>query len=103
MWHRRGFRPAAPARLFRAALMFAAIAAGCATTPPPVSKIVGGRVVQTRASQPDAYERVARAQLFEEEERWEEALGELERALELDHDAPEIHARIAELELELGR
>jgi tetratricopeptide (TPR) repeat protein len=107
VWHRRSRRPAAPARVLRAVLMFAAIAAGCATgcatTPPPVSKIVGGRIIQSRAIHPDAYERVARAQLFEDEERWEEALGELERALELDHDAPEIHARIAELELSLGR
>ncbi|HEY0707547.1 MAG TPA: tetratricopeptide repeat protein, partial [Polyangia bacterium] len=103
MWHRRFIRAAAPALVFRAALGLAAITAGCATTPPPVTKIVGGRVVQTRAIHPDAYERVARAQLFEEEERWEEALGELERALEIDHEAPEIHARIAELELSLGR
>ena len=85
------------------ALAMTAVAAGCATTPAPVAKIVAGRVVLARPIHPDAYEHVARAQLFQEEERWEEAIAELERAISFDHDAPELHAQIAELELELGR
>jgi Tfp pilus assembly protein PilF len=75
----------------------------CATAAPPVSKIVGGKVVLARPIHPDAYEHVARADLYEEQERYEEAIAELERALELDRDAPELWAHIAELELELER
>jgi Tfp pilus assembly protein PilF len=86
-----------------ALLATAALCASCATTPPPVSKIVAGKVVLTRAIHPDAYEHVARAQLFQQEERWEQAIDELERALGYDRDSPEIHAQIAELRLELGQ
>jgi tetratricopeptide (TPR) repeat protein len=76
---------------------------GCATSPPPVSKIVAGRVVLSRAVSPDAYEHVARAELYADDERFEEAIVEYQRALRYDRDAPELHAAIAELELELGR
>ena len=85
------------------ALIAAVLSAACATNPLPVTKIVAGKVVQTRAIHPDAYEHVARAQLFAQEERWEQAIDELERALGYDRDAPEIHAQIAELCLELGQ
>jgi predicted Zn-dependent protease len=88
-------------RLGAAAL--AAIAIGCATAPRSITKIVNGRVVQTRAVSPDAYEHVARAHLYEEEERWQEAADELQRALPFDPEAAEIRAELAELFLRLGR
>jgi len=79
------------------------LAVGCATAPRPITKIVNGRVVQTRAVSPDAYEHVARAHLYEEEERWQEAADELQRALPFDPEAAEIRAELAELFLRLGR
>ena len=63
--------------------------------------MVAGRVIVTRSVDPNAYEHVARALLYEEEERCEDAILELRRALNFDRDAPEVHARIAELHLEL--
>jgi tetratricopeptide (TPR) repeat protein len=87
-----------------AVLVSAVLLAGaCATTKPPISKIVDGRVIMTRSVDPNAYEHVARALLFEEEERYDEAITELERSLNFDRDAPEIHARIAEVYLKLSR
>ncbi|HVZ71288.1 MAG TPA: tetratricopeptide repeat protein [Polyangia bacterium] len=81
-----------------------ASAGGCATTrPAPITKIVDGRVIVTRAVSPDAYEHVARAYLYEEEERWEDAAVELQRALPLDDDAAEIRAELAELFVRVGR
>ena len=77
------------------ALLFGCLvagAAGCATAPPPITKIVNGRIVLTRAVGPEAYEHVARAQLYEEEERWQEAADELQRALPFDPDAAEVRA-----------
>jgi tetratricopeptide (TPR) repeat protein len=94
------------AGLPRFGLVLAAVAGvtwGCATQHGTVSKIVGGRVIITRSVDPNAYEHVARALLFEEEERYQEAITELERALNFDRDAPEIHARIAEVNLKLDR
>lgn len=78
-------------------------AAGCATTAPPVTKIVNGQVIVTRAVSPEAYEHVARALLYEEEERWQEAAEELQRALPLDPDAAEVRAELAELFIRLDR
>ncbi|MES1210377.1 MAG: tetratricopeptide repeat protein, partial [Pseudomonadota bacterium] len=80
-----------------------ALAAGCATAAPPVTKIVNGQLIETRAVSPEAYEHVARAYLFEEDERWQEAADELQRALPLDPDAPEVRAELAELFIRLGR
>jgi tetratricopeptide (TPR) repeat protein len=88
---------------FGAAAVVAILAVGCATAPRPITKIVNGRVVQTRAVSPDAYEHVARAHLYEEEERWQEAADELQRALPFDPEAAEIRAELAELFLRLGR
>jgi Tfp pilus assembly protein PilF len=79
------------------------LAAGCATQRPPVAKLVGGRVILTRSVDPNAYEHVARALLYEEEERYEDAILELRRALNFDRDAPEVHARIAEIYLKLDK
>jgi tetratricopeptide (TPR) repeat protein len=80
-----------------------AIFVGCATAPQPVTKIVNGRVIVTRAVSPEAYEHVARALLYEEEERWEEAADELQRALPFDDEAAELRAHLAELFVRLGR
>lgn len=79
------------------------LAVGCATAPVPITKIVNGRVVQTRAVSPEAYEHVARAHLYEDDERWQEAAEELQRALPFDPDAAEVRAELAELFLRLGR
>jgi len=89
-------------RLSMAALA-ASLAVGCATAPVPITKIVNGHVVQTRAVSPEAYEHVARAHLYEDEERWQEAADELQRALPFDPDAAEVRAELAELFIRLGR
>ncbi len=84
-------------------LLLSGVAIGCATAPVPITKIVNGRVVQTRAVSPEAYEHVARAHLYEDEERWQEAADELQRALPFDPDAAEVRAELAELFIRLGR
>jgi tetratricopeptide (TPR) repeat protein len=76
---------------------------GCATAPQPITKIVNGRLVVTRAVSPEAYEHVTRAYLYEEEERWQEAADELHRVLPFDPDAAEVRAQLAELFIRLGR
>jgi len=86
-----------------AAFALLAVGAGCATAPPPITKIVNGRVIETRAVSPEAYEHVTRAYLYEEEERWQEAADELQRALPFDPDAAEVRAELAELFIRLGR
>jgi Tfp pilus assembly protein PilF len=87
-----------------ACAMAALVATGCATTRSrSVSKLVGGKVVITRPVDPNAYEHVGRALLYQEEDRREEAIDELKRALNYDREAPEVHARIAELYLSLDR
>ena len=78
-------------------------ASGCATTQQPVTKIVNGQVIVTRAVSPEAYEHVTRALLYEEEERWDDAAAELQRALPFDDEAPEVRAHLAELFVRLGR
>ena len=80
-----------------------ALAAGCATSAPRITKIVGGREIVTRAVDPNAYEYVGRALLFEEERRYEDAINEIKRALTFDREAPELHAHLAELYVRLGR
>ena len=71
--------------------------------PRPVTKIVNGRDRGHAGGQPEAYEHVTRALLYEEEERWQEAAEELQRALPFDPDAAEVRARLAELFIRLGR
>jgi len=78
-------------------------AVGCATVSQPVTKIVNGKVVVSRAVSPDAYEHVARAMLYEEEERWKEAADELQRALPFDQEAAEPRAHLAELFIRIDR
>jgi tetratricopeptide (TPR) repeat protein len=93
------------AGLHRAALplLLVGLALGCATAPQPITKIVNGRLVVTRAVSPEAYEHVTRAFLYEEEERWQEAADELQRVLPFDPDAAEVRAQLAELFIRLGR
>lgn len=80
-----------------------AVALGaCATGPGPITKLVGGRQISTRSVDPEAYEHVSRAMLYEEQEEWRKAADELRRALVLDSDAPELRAYLAELLLRLG-
>lgn len=75
---------------------------GCASAPPPVSKIVNGHVIVTRAIGPDAYAHYARAQLYEEDQDWDQAARELRRVLSLDDQAPEVRAQLADVLLQLG-
>ena len=92
-------------RLNRAAvvLLLVGLAGGCATAPQPITRIVNGRLVVTRAVSPEAYEHVTRAYLYEEEERWQEAADEFQRVLPFDPDAAEVRAELAELFIRLGR
>lgn len=73
----------------------------CATSPRPITKIVGNRIVVTRAVNPYAYEHAARALLYENEERWDNAVVELREALAYDKQAPELHARLADVLIRL--
>jgi Tfp pilus assembly protein PilF len=50
-----------------------------------------------------AYEHASRALLYEDEERWQDAADEIQRALVFDSESPELHAHLAELYLRLGR
>jgi tetratricopeptide (TPR) repeat protein len=79
------------------------LSGGCATVNQPVTKIVNGKVIVTRAVSPEAYEHVTRALIYEEEERWDEAAVELQRALPFDDEAAEVRADLAELFVRLGR
>jgi tetratricopeptide (TPR) repeat protein len=83
--------------------VFLLLAVGCASAPPPVTKIVNGRVVVSRAISAGAYEHAARALLYEEEDRWKDAANELQRALLFDPDAAEVRAQLAELFIRLER
>jgi tetratricopeptide (TPR) repeat protein len=92
-------------RLHRAAvpLLLVGLAGGCATAPQPITRIVNGRLVVTRAVSPEAYEHVTRAYLYEEEERWQEAADEFQRVLPFDPAAAEVRAELGELFIRLGR
>lgn len=78
-------------------------ALGCASGSPPITKLVGGRVIFSRSVNAAAYEHAVRALVLEEEGRWVDAAAELQRALIYDDDAPELHARLAELFIRLDR
>jgi Tfp pilus assembly protein PilF len=79
------------------------IGGGCATVSQPVTKIVNGKVILSRSVSPEAYEHVTRSLLYEEEERWDDAAAELQRALPFDDEAPELRAHLADLFVRLGR
>jgi tetratricopeptide (TPR) repeat protein len=85
----------------RLPLLFALALSACATA--PVTKLVGGRQITTRAVDPDAYEHVTRALLYEEQGRLTDAVAELRGAIVLDSDAPELFANLAELLLRLDK
>ncbi|HXU61035.1 MAG TPA: tetratricopeptide repeat protein [Polyangia bacterium] len=87
----------------RLAAILGVVAAGCATAPQPITKIVNGQLIETRSVSAEAYEHVARAELYEEEERWQDAADELQRALPFDPDAAEVRAELAELFIRLAR
>lgn len=87
-----------------AIIALAVIAAtACATTPRTITKIVNGRVIATRAVTPSAYEHMSRAMVYEEEERWNDAAAELQRALVYDNESPELQAHLAEVFMRLDR
>ncbi len=83
--------------------LVAALLGACATQPPPITKLVNGRQITTRSVDPNAYEHFARALLYEDQERWQDAADEIQRAILFDDDSPELHAHLAELLLRLGR
>jgi len=87
-------------------VLLALTAAGlgaCAIQLPPVTKLVNDRQIVTRSVNDTAYEHAARAFLYEEEERWQDAATELQRALVFDDDAPELQAHLAEIFIHMGR
>jgi tetratricopeptide (TPR) repeat protein len=75
----------------------------CANRLPPVSKLVNNHRIVTRSVNGSAYEHASRAFLYEEEERYQEAASELQRALVFDDEAPELQAHLAEVFIRLGR
>jgi tetratricopeptide (TPR) repeat protein len=81
----------------------AACLGACATQPPPVTKLVNDRQIVTRSVSASAYEHASRAFLYEEEERWQDAAAELQRALVFDDESPELQAHLAEIFMRLGR
>jgi Tfp pilus assembly protein PilF len=75
---------------------------GCATAP-TITKLVNGRQIVTRSIDPLAYEHFCRALLYEDQDRLEDAAVEVERAITLDSESPELHAHLAELLLRMGK
>jgi tetratricopeptide (TPR) repeat protein len=73
----------------------------CATQ--PITKLVSGHQITTRSVDATAYEHVSRALLYEEQERWQDAATEIQRAIVFDSDAPELHAHLAEILLHMDR
>ncbi len=76
---------------------------GCAYQTRPITKLVNSRQVVTRSVHPLAYEHAIRALLYEEQERWADAAVELQRAISIDDESPELLARLAEMFMRLGR
>lgn len=94
----------APFAHFRRVIFAAAVATslGCATSG-PVSKLVNNRRIETRSVHALAYEHAGRAFVYEEQERWADAALELQRAISIDDDSPELLARLAEDFMRLDR
>jgi len=84
-------------------LALAALCLGACATQPPITKLVNDRQIVTRPVNASAYEHASRAFLYEEEERWENAAAELQRALVFDDESPELQAHLAEIFMRLGR
>ncbi len=81
----------------------AACLGACAAQLPPVTKLVNDRQITTRSVSASAYEHASRAFLYEEEERWQDAAAELQRALVFDDESPELQAHLAEIFMRMGR
>jgi Tfp pilus assembly protein PilF len=75
---------------------------GACASQHPITKLVGGHQITTRSIDAEAYEHVSRAFLYEEQERWKDAIAEMQRALNFDSDSPELHAYLSELYLRAG-
>jgi tetratricopeptide (TPR) repeat protein len=75
---------------------------GCAASR-PITKLVNDRRIVTRSVHELAYEHAIRAFLYEEQERWADAALELQRAISIDDESPELLARLAEDFMRLGR
>ena len=73
---------------------------GCAGQP-KVTKLVNGRLIETRSISPRAYEHATRAMVYEEEDRYQDAVNEYKVALQYDSESPELYARLAEAYLAL--
>ena len=78
----------------------AAILQGCAGQP-TITKLVDGRLIETRSISPRAYEHASRAMVYEEEDRFAEAVAEYKTALQYDAESAELNARMAEAYLQL--
>lgn len=93
-----------PFAQFRRAILAAAVATtlGCGTSG-PVTKLVNNRVVETRSVHALAYEHAIRAFIYDEQERWSDAAIELQRAISIDDESPELLARLAENFIRLDR
>jgi len=72
------------------------IGQGCAGQQPTVTKLVNGKLIETRSVSPRAYEHATRAMVYEEDDRYEDAAKEYTAALEYDRESPELYARLAE-------
>jgi tetratricopeptide (TPR) repeat protein len=83
------------------AAVLLAVSGGCASRQPLITKLVDGKLITTRSISPRAYEHAARALLYEEEERWQEAVDEYKLALGYDPESPELYARLSQAYLEL--
>jgi Tfp pilus assembly protein PilF len=84
-------------------LGLAGVCLGACATQPPITKLVNDRQIVTRSVNASAYEHASRAFLYEEEERWQDAAAELQRALVFDDESPELQAHLAEIFMRLGR
>ena len=84
-------------------LGLAGVCLGACAAQPPITKLVNDRQIVTRSVNASAYEHASRAFLYEEEERWQDAAAELQRALVFDDESPELQAHLAEIFMRLGR
>ncbi|HEX7596577.1 MAG TPA: hypothetical protein VF518_00090, partial [Polyangia bacterium] len=70
--------------------MAVACLGACATRPLPITKLVNNRLVVSHSVSASAYEHASRALIYEEEERWQDAAAELQRALAFDDESPQL-------------
>ncbi|MDX2023495.1 MAG: tetratricopeptide repeat protein [Deltaproteobacteria bacterium] len=77
------------------------VAIGACGGQPKITKLVDGRLIETRSVSPRAYEHAARAMVYEEEDRYTDAIVEYKAALQYDPESAELYARLAEAYLAL--